>query len=292
MEPKYWVKKLFLFLLYVVVFCTWGISRCHSRLFYNIFPIMAIYYAILLMPKVYKIYEYNMKVHNIPRFTYAWRFLYHFLLFEDSLPAGFISALTMIIMLLWKDLRFLITHAEEKLQTIDTELYNHHDTQHLRFSNMHLNAFNDDTKMRFHEHYFNTNKVHLVNQSTDSDATSNGIINYCDYRASNTKKPELENPKDQKMWEISFYTSIFIKQRNVHMLGPLLYIFICMVAVHQIATGSQLYLYRSANNLLILVDIFCTLTTSRYWNDIVIDFSYFTVACCILAFNTYRVCNP
>lgn len=291
MSSKCFVKKLFLFLLYCVVFCSWGISRCHSRLFYTMFPLMAIYYAILLLPKAFKIYEYNVEVHSIPRFSYLWRFLYHLLLFEDNLAAGFVSALSIVIILMWKDLRFLITHAEEKLRVIDTELYTNTATRHLRFSNMHLRAFVDDSKMRYHEHYFNTNKIHLVHQSTQSDTTSNGIINYYDYRASNTKKPELNNPNEKRMWETSFYTSIFIKQRNVHMVGPLLYILTCLIGLQLIASGSKFYLYRTANTVLILIDVVCTLKTTRFWNDVIVDFSYSFVACAILAFNTYRVCN-
>lgn len=290
MESKYYAKKIFLFLLYLTIFCTWGSSECHSRLFYTMFPLMSIYYAILCIPKVFRIYEYNLKVHSIPRFTYLWRFVYHLLLFEDNFTVGFISGMTMIIILMWKDLRFLITHAEEKLRKIDQELYTHHDTKHLRFAHMHLNTFNDDTKMRYHEHYFNTNKTHLVNQSTDSDTTSNGILNYYEYRETNKEAIDIAEA-NKSMWLGSYYTSVFIKQRNIHMLGPIIYILICLLVIQQHTTAASFYLYRTANTFLVLIDIVCTLKVNRYWNDLVIDFSYCFVACVVLAANTYRICN-
>ena len=112
---------------------------------------------------------------------------------------------------MWKDIRFLITHAESRLKKIDEELYKNEGTKKYRICHLHLNAFDDDTAPRLHTHNFNTNVLKIVPHSYQSEQNQNAIKNYVEYRKTNVFQPKNMGKWETKMWRISDYKNIFIQ---------------------------------------------------------------------------------
>lgn len=281
-------KNILLCLIYCVLTCTQQIMTVQTHIFYSVYPLFTLYYGVLSVPKVHRLHEYNTIEHAIPKWTYMMRGYYHTVLLDKIPFAGIVSVFLILIVMMWKDIRFLIVHAERRLKKIDEELYKNEGTKKYRISHLHLNAFNDDTASRVHTHYFNTNMLKVVPHSYQSEESQNAIKNYTEYRKTNIFEPKNMGDWEKTMWGVSEYKTIFIQNRTVIMFAPLIYILCGTFICFPMAEISNYRLMVYLNSLLFIGDSLSTVLMSRLNNDIFIDLLYMFVAVAFLFLSSYH----
>ena len=271
-------KPILLCLLYCVLTCTQQISNVKHHIFYSVYPLFTLYFGVLSVPKIHRLNEYNVVEHTIPKWSYFFRAYYHTVLLDEIPFAGIISVLLLLIVMMWKEIRFLIIHAESRLKKIDEKLYSNEATKKYRICHLHLNAFGDDTSSRTHVHQFNTNVLDIIPHSYQSEENQNAIKNYVDYRKRNMCIPKDMTEWEKDMWKISEYRSIFIQNREVFMFTPFIYIlcgaFICFPLAE--SNRSKLLIY--LNTLLFIGDGVSTVLMNRLNNDIFVDILYLFIS--------------
>lgn len=231
-----------------------------------------IYYLILTTPSVHKVYEYNLCERVIPKTTYLYRCLFHYVLFSSNQLEWFPAVLSVLIIMLWKDISFLIRHAENRLAKIDTAIYEA--KIGMRLSHMYLNVFMDDVNNRFHEHCFDTNKIYFEQDSLTSDKMGLAIYNYRMLR-SEKRRPKRLTSDEAIAYAASSNKSMFISQRWVFLASPL-----AILALTMIMSTSRWYAPIYTNHLLLISDV-ATFQLSAKANDIFIDIAYaaMTIIC-------------
>lgn len=242
----------------------------------NVFPIgwrvfvtcTMIYYLILTMPSAHKVYEYNLCERVIPKTTYLYRCLFHYVLFSSNQLDWFPALLSVLIIMLWKDISFLIRHAENRLAKIDTAIYEA--KIGMRLSHMYLNVFMDDVNNRFHEHCFDTNKIYFEHDSLTSDKMGLAIYNYRMMR-SEKRRPKRLTSDEAIAYAASSNKSMFISQRWAFLASPL-----AILALTMIMSTSRWYAPIYTNHLLLIGDV-ATFQLSAKANDIFIDIAYATM---------------
>lgn len=280
-------KHILLCLIYSVLSCTYQILPLKHHLFYSVYPLFTLYYGVLSVPKIHQLYEYNTVEHSIPKWTYFLRVYYHTVLLEEVPFAGISSLFLIVILMMWKDIRFLITHAENRLKKIDEKMYTNSGTTKFRISNLHLNGFEDDTASRLHHHQFNTNMLNIVPHSYQSEENQNAIKNYVEYRKSNLFEPKNMTDWERKMWHLSDYRSVFIQNREIMMFAPLLYIICGAFTCFPLAVTNRTRLVIYFNTLLFVGDCISTMLMKRESNDVFIDVLYLCVSVCFLFLSSH-----
>jgi len=278
---------IILCLFYGVLTCAQQISTTETELFYSVFPLFTLYYALLSVPKIHQMYEYNTVEQTTPKWTYFFRMYYHVVLLDTIPYAGMISMFLLLVILLWKDLRFLVVHAEERLKAIDEAMYSNGNTKAYRICHLHLNAFTDDLTARSHVHFFNTNALNVVNHSVQSEADQNAIKNYVEYRKKHVFPPKNMSEWERKMWNMSMYKNIFIQNRDMYSFVPFIYILCGIVFCLKISTPltSLQVLKLYINCFLLLGDATGTLLMKKLTVDILVDFLYMGSGCfCLILF--------
>lgn len=228
-----------------------------------------VYYLILTMPSVHKVYEYNLRERVIPKTTYLYRCLFHYVLFSSNQLDWFPAVLSVLIIMLWKDISFLIRHAENRLAKIDTAIYEA--KIGMRLSHMYLNVFMDDVNNRFHVHCFDTNKIYFEQDSLTSDKMGLAIYNYRMMR-SEKRHPKTLTSDEAIAYTASSNKSMFVSHRWGFLASPLAILVLAMAM-----STSKWYAPIYTNHLLLIGDV-VTFQLSAKANDIFIDIAYASMA--------------
>jgi len=215
--------------------------------------------------------------HTIPKWTVFWRAYYHVVLLEDVPFAGILSVFSLIIVMMWKDMRFLVFHAEGRLKAIDEALYK----CNYRITHLHYNIFDDDIRERKHVHKFNTNQLDAVEHTHMTEKYQNAIKNYVQHRDEQHTKPQGMLEWEKKTFRASSYQYVFLKNRIIYTIVPLFYVVlgvsICF-SFSEPEIKTRIYI----NALLFYSDIVSTLLCSNVTSDVAIDVSYAVAAALLL----------
>ena len=272
MYTRYLAKHILLCLLYATLSCVWQLSRT-TDLFFSCYPLLTLYYGVLSYPPVHQLYEYNTVEHTIPKWSYLYRAYFHVVLLEQTPTAGIFSVFTLLLLMQWKDLRFLVARAEKRLKTIDLALYDHPSTKRYRLAHLHFGVFEDDTCLRAHRHRFHSSALSVVPHSYESERAQNGIVNYVEFRTTRAR-PGAMNEWEQGLWRASLYRDVFVANREVYVFWPIAYVLLGVCAAFYVRLSLRIYL----SALLLTGDIVCTCFASQATNDVFVDVLYFLVA--------------
>lgn len=232
-----------------------------------IFPfVMMAYYAVMSYVPLSKIYWYNLKERTIPKWTYLWRLIFHYLLYTSNPLKAYSSCVTVLFIMLYKDIVFLIIHAENRLAKIDKTMYQ--EIPNKRIAHLHRRLYKEDIDNRFHDHCFDTNKIYLVDSLMTGDRVSLGLANYRDLRIKGKKPKKFNTDEEKDIYDASSNKRIFISQRKIFMVVPLVIILWCLLMT-DMEWGLLLYI----NHSLIAIDLL-TFYFNNTVNDITIDISY------------------
>lgn len=258
-------KNISLFIAYVgILFYTFVHSKPYAQV-HGILLIFMSYYGILLIPHVHQIYIYNIVERIIPKWSYLVRCSFHYLLFYPTLTKSFPAVLSVFIVMLWKDIHFLIKHAEKRLAKIEMSMYDSESPN--RIAHLHLNVYTDDTGNRFHKHCFDTNRIYLIEHTQQSKQSLLSIYNYRTLQKEG-KKPRTFTGDDEIHYIAANNTNIFISQRQSFLLPPLL-ILIWLMTMTDVTASKNMYL----NHGVLLADVLSYRLGNKV-NDITIGYAY------------------
>ena len=91
----------------------------------RILILFTLYYVLIMTPKLHHIYIYNLVERMIPKWTYFIRATFHYTLFYPELTKSLPTVISILLIMIWKDIIFLINHAEKRLTKIETSLNIH-----------------------------------------------------------------------------------------------------------------------------------------------------------------------
>jgi len=242
-----------------------------------VYPLLAIYYGAMSTNYLHKLYQYNTVHHSIPKWSFLWRAYFHVVLLEDIPFAGILSIFALIILMVWKDMRFLVFHAEKRLKAIDEALYKHN----YRITHLHYQVFDEDIRERKHVHKFNTNQLDAVEHTYMAEKYQNAIRNYVQYRDEEHTMPQNMIEWEEKTWRASSYEYIFLKNRLIYTMVPLFYV-VFGVSICFSFAASEIKTRIYINALLFYSDIVSTLLCSNVTSDVAIDVSYALAAALLL----------
>lgn len=247
--------------------------------YFSFFPLMMIYYLIMLFPRVHSSYIYNVIERKGVRWKVLWRLYFHFSLYysTDSL---FATLATILYFALYKEFNFIIHFAENRLAKIDDAIYEK--LPGFRIAHLHLGVFQDDIANRFHEHCFKTNRLYILESTSASKSTQLGISNYREIRR-RKKEPRSMDDTELKMYEASSNKLIFIDKRNYYIYTPIAILFFFVIFT-DISNTLKSYM----NLILILTDVLTFLFMSSGKNDIICDLTYasLSIAYSLVRYNT------
>lgn len=260
---------------YIVLATVYFARNVHSPLIYFMLSMCA-YYLILIYPTMNDIYIYNLKERTIPKWTYIWRAAFHYLLYMPQISNAFAAVVCIFVIMLWKDILFLIRHAERRLAKIESLLYEEGTFKH-RIAHLHHNLYEEDTGNRFHRHCFDTNKLYLFELTSSSKKTALSVHNYRVVRSENNQPRAFTEDEDSRCYEASGNTHIFISQRTSFIaIAPVALIWLLWMAEREISNRLII------NHGIIILDIISS-AWDTHINDAVVDISYVVgcVACII-----------
>ena len=239
----------------------------------------SVYYFLLLYPKLHQVYIYNIVERVIPKTSYLIRAVFHYCLFKDDLIRAFPSVITLIVIVLLKDIMFLIKHAETRLAKIEEILYEGGYSK--RIVHLHSNVYTDDQLTRFHKHCFDTNRLYLDTITPVAEDTSLAIHNYRQIRKDNKSPRGFNEENDRLFYEASSNKYIFISQRWSFIVLPICTIIWC-ICMTDLTLGYRMYV----NSILFVIDL-CTLVigTPKTLNDLSIGISYFMATVFVVVFS-------
>ena len=267
------VKNLFLVISYL---CLLGYMFIHSITITYLDRLILVYicyYSILLIPRIHQIYVYNIVERIIPKWTYLIRALFHYVLFYPTLTKAFPAVLSVFILMWWKDIYFLITHAEKRLAKIEMSMFDEECPQ--RIAHLHLNVFADDMGNRFHKHCFNTNRIYLIENTQQSSDSLLSIHNYRSLRMEG-KPPRAFTGDDKLYYKASNNKRIFISHREYFILTPLL-ILVWLMAMTDVTASKNMYI----NHGILLADVLSKWFGNKI-NDFIIGIVYLSGTVAIL----------
>lgn len=232
------------------------------------------YYSILVFPRLNQLYEYNVVERTVPKCSYVLRGAFHYLLFYNLPYASFPAVLSVGMIMLFKDILFLILHAERRLGKIDELLYA--DGYPKRIVHLYRDVFAEDIQNRFHHHCFDGNRLYLENFTMDSRETALAVYNYRCIRREK-KSPRQLTADESVAYAASSNRTLFISQRLAFLVPPLLLLALCMTM-----TRSSTWLDVYINHFVLAVDVLSLYFGSKA-NDVVVDISYFLGTVVMLA---------
>lgn len=258
-------KSVFVGIAYIAVLLYVFVKNVTVGYFDRILVMYPLYYCIMILPTVHQIYVYNVVERMIPKWTYLPRALFHYTLYYPDLTKSFPAVLCVIMIMIWKDICFLISHAEKRLAKIETSMYDEDIEQ--RVAHLHLNVYADDTENRFHKHCFDTNRLYMLQNTEQSKDALLSIYNYRKLRREG-KQPREFTGDDKIYYEASNNRKMFISQRWSFMVTPLLILlWLMLMTDHQ----PQLLMYIHYGCLAVDVS---TYSLGNRANDIFTDFTY------------------
>ena len=256
------VKSVCLFVLYLCI----TIETVGSGSKYNPFCfIMTVYYFVMLIPKVHQIYMYNIVERTIPKWTYLYRAFFHYITYMERLTSAFPSVVCVGIVLILKDIVFLIGHAEKRIAKIDSILYE--DKYDKRIVHLHNNVIVEDSNNRFHQHCFDTNKLYLEAMTPSIDRQVLAIDNYRNIRKKQNSPKEFQDD-DETYYRAASNKYIFVSQRYYFYVVPFLLI-VWLTCMTDTRGTTPMYV----NHSIVLIDLL-TMYFGNEVNDISIDFMY------------------
>jgi len=259
------VKAVTLFVVYAIL-SVYAASAHVFPIGWRVFVTCTmIYYLILTIPSAHKVYEYNLCERVIPKTSYVYRCAFHYVLFYSNQLEVFPVVMSVLLVMLWKDVSYLIRHAEERLAKIDTAI--HEAKIGMRLSHMFLNVYMDDVNNRFHVHCFDTNKIYFETDSLTSDKMSLAIYNYRMMRAEH-RHPKTLTPDEAIAYAASSNRSMFVSRRWAFLASPLV-----MLAWTMIVSTTNWDTTVCISHLLIIGDV-ATFQLSTKTNDIFVDVMY------------------
>ena len=257
-------KHVFIWVSYFFIL---GYTYNNDMVMFPFIIMSIIYYSIMLIPYVHKIYIYNLMERSIPKWTYLIRAAFHYLLFKNDIMSAFPSVLIVCILSILKDIIFLIEHAETRLAKIDKILYEDPDFNKKRISHLHLNVFADDINNRFHKHCFNTNRLYVECDITPYAADTALAINNYRILRKDKKRPREFTEGDEVAYIASENHKIFISGRDYfYVLPSALLMWMVTMLPKQ---GYQTVII----GVITSIDLF-TIHFGNKINDIAIDLSY------------------
>lgn len=259
------IKHVFLLVCY---FFLLGYSYNKNMPFFPFIIVAIGYYSMMIIPSIHKIYVYNILERTIPKWSYVIRYAFHYFLFQHDILRAFPATVTITLICLWKDIIFLINHAEKRLAKIEKIMYEDGDLTNKRICHLHLDVFRDDINNRFHKHCFDTNRLYLDSACTPyTTDMACSINNYRIIRKDNNTPKEFTGD-DETAWRASSNKHIFISGRYEFYCLPL----IMIVYLMAMTTGGNVYLVYMSHSL-VCADLISTYF-GRKINDVTIDISY------------------
>lgn len=244
---------------------------------------MVCYFAINILPKVHFYYVFNLAERTNPLWTYTYKIAFHALIFYKEPTKPILTILTWTIVILWKELRFLVRHAEKRLGKIDTELYNAE--KGIRIAHIRPNTIDEDNKNRFHLNLYHTNRLYMLPFTNETEKDYCAIHNYKIERRDGMI-PKLYNEWEKRMWRASDDKSIFVLHRSYYTLFPLLYVFFAIFLTSIDSNAPYVY----TNLGLFTIEILTTLLTSVKYNDFIVDVTYYVVSTGFMIMQAQAVC--
>lgn len=275
---KYFPMHVMLCLLYSILSCTSQVDTNDAKLFYSVFPLYTIYFGIMSVPKIHKIYEYNTTVFLTPKWVYFLRIYFHSVLLVEVPYIGIITVILLGKIMIWKDLVYVLRHAEKKIQAIDDAFYSHPTLKTYRVSNLHCEGFKDDTVARNHLHAFQTNQLKIVSHTYKSEENQNAIKNYLEYRKKNYFAPKFTSVWERQMYTLSSYTKVMVQNRDTIIYVPFILIVGstvgCFLLKKSIIVGFSC--------ILLLIDTIGSLFFKGMVLDTICNVAYLTVSTLLL----------
>lgn len=233
---------------------------------YRMFCIgITMYYMFVLIPKMHQVYVYNMVERMIPKWTYIYRIFFHYLLYKGKIASAFPSVLTIVIVMILKDIHFLITHAETRLAKIEKILFE--DGYKKRIVHLHNKIITADMYSRFHQHCFDTNRLYLEDLTPETTDETLAINNYRLIRKEG-RKPKPFQGDDELYYRASSNKHLFISQRYSFYIVPIIVI-MWLMAMTDISLTERMWI----NHSVIVIDLLSMIGGNKV-NDIVIGVSY------------------
>jgi hypothetical protein len=251
-----YLKNTLFFLFYSSICCLMLTGHMHYEkgFYYSFYPIMMMYYLIMLHPGIHEKYIFQMTERYFVRWRIVWILFFHACLNHDVLLFFF--------MYLYKELVFVINYAETRLAKIDESIYEK--MMGYRVAHLHLNVFQDDMDNRFHENCYNTNRLYLIESTNTSRETQLGISNYRDIRRRG-KAPREMTETDASMYKASSNKGLLLADRQIMVVYPML-----------ILIGFSLRNYMSA--ILIIGNLLSYMFTRALFHDFWTDLNYAVVS--------------
>lgn len=233
---------------------------------YRLFCIgTTLYYMFVLIPKIHQIYVYNIVERMIPKWSYVYRMFFHYLLYRKRLTSAFPSVLSVTMIMILKDIHFLITHAENRLAKIEKILYE--DGYKKRIVHLHNKIIAEDMYSRFHQHCFDTNRLYLEDLTPSTTDKTLAINNYRTIRK-NGNKPKPFQDDDEIFYKASSNKYIFVSQRYSFYIVPILVV-TWLMSMTDMSRSNIMWI----NHGILAVDLLSMFGGTKF-NDITIDFSY------------------
>lgn len=239
--------------------------------FFYFFPVMMLYYIIMLHSKVHMMYMYYVMEKRFTRWKQLWQFFFHMALFLQT-DVLYISLAGLLYMFLYKELYFLLHFAEARLAKIEESI--DEKMPQFRIAHLHLNVFKEDMDNRFHESCFNSNRLYLLETTTDSRETQLGISNYRDIRRKKNKPREM-NDREKIMYNAASNRTMFVSDRNYFLFYPIAIIFFLLLFT-VVGSNSMLHSYIFVS--LIVGDVGTYMSMDPRYHDVYVDVHYAVVS--------------
>lgn len=251
-----YLKNTVFFLFYSSICCLMLTGHMHYErgFYFSFFPIMMMYYLLMLHPGIHERYIFQMTERYFLRWKIIWCIYFHMCLNRD--------VLIVLFLYLYKEFVFVINYAETRLAKIDESMYEK--MTGYRVAHLHLNVFQDDMDNRFHENCYHTNRLYLIESTNTSRETQLGISNYRDIRRRG-KAPREMTEDDARMYKASSNKGLLLANRRIMVAYPMV-----------ILVVFSLTNYLSA--ILIIGNILSYMFTRAMFHDFWTDISYAVVS--------------
>lgn len=261
---------LFLFYFSLCFMMVSGLLPYKKGFYFSFFPIMMIYYLVMMFPRLHYHYIYQISERGFIRWKVFWQLLFHASL---ALQNPYLCISVIFYMFLLKELCFVIKFAETRIAKIEESIYEKMPT--FRIAHLHLNVFEDDMDNRFHVNCYHTNRLYLLESTVKSRKTQLGISNYRDIRR-RKQKPRTMNEHEEKMYNAASNEQILLSDRKYLLLYYVGILSSITLFIDLSSTTKAFF-----NLLLIFGDMFSFLFTHSLFHDGFVDISYAVVSLCI-----------
>jgi len=278
------IKNIILCALYLLTFTTVYLHTDRRCAYYTSFVLFTfLYYAALLHSKVHTKYVFLLSERTTPWWTYVHKIAFHILLYLNKSTSIATATATWGFIILWKEIRFLVNHAEKRIGKIDYELYK--EQKGIRIAHLRKNILQEDMENRFHLNLHDTNRLYILPFTAETERDYCAIHNFKEERRE-SKSPKLYDAWEKRMWTASADETVFIANRTDTMFYPLVPVFIFIIWTFEI-NSPQAY----TNTGLFILEILTTLLGSPRLNDTIMDAVYFITSTIFVTFYANASCN-